>query len=526
MVLAAAVFVVVAVAVVGIVWVGGEPDDHDDVTAPHDDPYRPVVHFTAEENWLNDPNGPVYLEGEYHLFFQYNPDGTQWGNIGWGHALSTDQIAWTELPMALPATETTMTFSGSAVHDRNDTSGLCGDDPERCLVAIYTGHRIDPASELVRQDQNLAVSRDGGGSWEPYEGNPVLESPLPDFRDPNVLWHEPSDSWIMVVALPTERQVHFYRSEDLRNWELVSEFGPSGLTEGIWECPVLLELPVDGDADASRWVLKVDHNPGHVTGGSGAQYFVGGFDGVAFRLADDVDHSSPRWVDHGPDFYCAMPWSHEPTDDLDGRTWVAWMSNWDYASATPGHGWRGAMTLPRVVSLSSIDDGIALTQEPVAALARYRSEHRHFAAGDLASLAAAVNEERPRGSVLDIELRMEPGDADAVELRVRVGVDSAVSIRYSAAERMLHVDRRTSGEVGFHPSFAGVFAAPVVLDDGPLHLRVVVDRSSVEVFGPDGRSSITALVFPDADAVGVEMRVEGGDGGAGSLDLWRLTDPL
>lgn len=520
----AALVAATAAVIAGLALTDQDDEERVDPTVPDDDPHRPVVHFTAGANWINDPNGPVYLDGTYHLFFQHNPNGILWGDIGWGHAVSGDQIGWEELPMPLPATDTTMTFSGSAVHDGADTSGLCGPDPERCLVAIYTGHSIDPASELVRQDQNLAISRDGGGSWETYEGNPVLESPLPDFRDPNVSWHEPSDSWIMAVALPTERQIHFYRSGNLRDWELLSEFGPAGLTEGIWECPVLMELPVDGDPDASRWVLKVDHNPGHVTGGSGAQYFVGDFDGVTFSIADDVDHSSPRWVDLGPDFYCAMQWSHEPTDDLDGRTWVAWMSNWEYAHATPGDGWRGAMTLPRVVSLASFDDGIAMTQEPVAALRDHRGEHRSFARDDLASLAEAVNGEGSFGAALDLELRMGLGDVEVVELRVRAGDDAAVTIRYTTPDRLLHVDRRESGEVGFHPEFADVFVAPVAIDDGLLELRVVVDRSSVEVFGPNGRPSVTALVFPPADAVGVELRVEGGAGGAGSLDVWTL-DP-
>ena len=523
--IAAVAGLVVLAAAAAIVLLDRDLDDGAEVAPPSDDPYRPLVHFTAGQNWLNDPNGPVYLDGTYHLFYQYNPEGSRWGNIGWGHATSDDQITWDELPMALRATETTMAFSGSAVHDRDDTSGLCGPEPGRCLVAVYTGHEVDPASELVRQDQNLAVSRDGGDSWEPYEGNPVLESPLPDFRDPNVSWHEPSERWIMAVALPTERLIHFYGSENLRNWEFLSEFGPAGLTEGIWECPVLMELPVDGDPAATRWVLKIDHNPGHVTGGSGAQYFVGDFDGVSFVVADDVDHSSPRWVDLGPDFYCAMQWSNEPTDELEGRTWVAWMSNWEYAADTPGDGWRGAMSLPRVVSLARHGDGVALTQVPVAALERYRTDHRHLSADDIATLTGMVEAAEPTGSTIDLELRMERGDADVVELRVRAGNDSAVSIRYSWADQVLRVDRSRSGDVGFHPAFADHFDAPLTIDDGPLELRVVVDRSSVEVFGPGGRPTLTALVFPDADAVGVEMSVEGGIGGPVALDLWSLDHP-
>jgi fructan beta-fructosidase len=517
---AIAMLAVAAVATLALVFVVRSPDGPPGHRG--DDPYRPAVHFTAEQNWINDPNGPVYLDGRFHLFYQYNPDGTQWGNIGWGHAVSDDQITWDELPMALRATDTSMAFSGSAVHDRDDTSGLCGPDAERCLVAIYTGHGVDPASELVRQDQRIAVSRDGGDTWEPYGGNPVLESPLPDFRDPNVAWHEPSESWIMAVALPIERQIHFYRSADLREWEFMSEFGPAGVTEGIWECPVLMELPVDGDPTETRWILKVDHNPGHVTGGSGAQYFVGEFDGVSFTIASDVDHSSPRWVDFGPDFYCAMQWSHEPTDALEGRTWVAWMSNWEYATDTPGHGWRGAMSLPRIVSLANFDDGIALAQVPVTGLELYRSDHRRFAADDVATLAELIESTHVTGTVMDLDLRAELGDAHVVGLVVRSGTDTGISIRYSAPDQMLRIDRSRSGETDFHPSFARHFDAPLSTDHDPLELRVVVDRSSVEVFGPGGRPSVTALVFPEPEAVGVELFVEGGDGGPASLDLWSL----
>jgi fructan beta-fructosidase len=518
----AAVAALVAVGVV--LWAGtggenggesGETDSTVDgsMTDP-DDPFRPVVHFTTDRNWLNDPNGPVYLDGQYHLFYQYNPDGTVWGNIGWGHAVSSDLITWEERPMALRATETSMVFSGSAVHDATNTSGLCA--TADCLVAIYTGHRVDPASELTRQDQNIAVSSDGGGTWLPYEGNPVIDIEQEDFRDPYVIRHEPSDSWIMSVALPLERTVQFFRSVDLRSWEFVSEFGPAGATEGIWECPVLLELPVDGDPTDTRWVLKVDHNPGHVTGGSGAQYFVGHFDGTTFTTADG---EPPRWVDHGPDFYCAMHWSAEP-DITPGRTWIGWMSNWDYAASTPTETWRGAMTIPRVVSLATFPDGVALTQRPVAGLDAYRAESRTFAADDFDELAAQIDAAGVEGDALDITVRFEPGDAEEIAVRLRADDDGRLTtVGYSVADGQLFVDRTASGEREVHPSFPGRYGAPLPNTGEPIEFRIVLDRSSVEVFGPAGRPVVTALVFPGVDARGFGVAASGGTSGPVSLEV-------
>jgi fructan beta-fructosidase len=523
-VVVAALAVVLAVGVA--VWVVGTTGDTDgdtdgitdgDVADP-DDPFRPVVHFTTARNWLNDPNGPVYLDGQYHLFYQYNPDDIVWGNIGWGHAVSTDLVTWEELPMALRATETSMVFSGSAVHDAANTSGLCA-TPD-CLVAIYTGHRVDPASELVRQDQRIAVSSDGGSTWLPYEGNPVIDAEQEDFRDPYVIWHEPSASWIMSVALPLERMVQFFRSEDLRTWEFISDFGPAGATDGIWECPVLLELPVDGDANDTRWILKVDHNPGHVTGGSGAQYFVGHFDGTTFAT-DDGD--PPRWVDHGPDFYCAMHWSAEP-DTGDGRTWIGWMSNWEYAMSTPTEAWRGAMTLPRVVSLGSFPDGVALTQRPVAGVEAYRAEQRAFTAADLDELAAQIDEAGIEGDALDLVVRFEPGEADEVVVRLRTGEDDRVTtVGYSVTDGELFVDRSASGSIEVHPAFPGRYGAALPFTGEPVELRIVLDRSSVEVFGPGGRPVVTALIFPDADARGVAVAASGGPTGPASLEVWELS---
>jgi fructan beta-fructosidase len=243
------------------------------------EPWRPQYHFSPRINWTNDPNGLVFFEGEYHLFYQYNPFGDTWGHMSWGHAVSTDLLHWTELPVAIPEADGIMIYTGSVVIDKANTSGFCiGGKP--CMVAIYTGAQKTSKPEI--QQQSLAFSNDRGRTWTKYERNPVLNLNLSDFRDPNVFWSTQSKRWIMGVSLPNDHKVAFYASPDLKKWDRVGEFGPAGATGGQWECPDLFEAMVDGDSSQKRWVLKVGLNPGGLQGGSGEQYFVGRFDGSRF----------------------------------------------------------------------------------------------------------------------------------------------------------------------------------------------------------------------------------------------------
>ena len=244
---------------------------------PAREPFRPAFHFTPERNWMNDPNGMVFHDGQWHLFYQYNPFGDKWGHMSWGHAVSRDLVNWDELPLALAEENGVMVFSGSAVVDTNNTSGF-GTKDRPPLVAIYTAHTAE------NQSQALAYSTDGGLTWTKYAGNPVLDIGQKDFRDPKVIWHEPTRRWIMAVVLPTEHKVQFYASENLKRWTHLSDFGPVSATGGIWECPDLFPLPVEGKGGAPKWVLLVNLNPGGPAGGSGCQYFVGDFDGKTFRL--------------------------------------------------------------------------------------------------------------------------------------------------------------------------------------------------------------------------------------------------
>ncbi len=271
------------------------------------EPFRPQFHFTPQRNWMNDPNGMVFYEGEWHLFYQYNPEGEKWGHMSWGHAVSRNLIHWEHLPLALPERDGVMAFSGSAVVDWQNTSGF-GKNGKPPLVAIYTGHREK------HQDQRLAYSNDRGRTWTSYEGNPVLDIGLADFRDPKVFWYESKRRWIMVLALSTEKKVSFYESPDLKSWKHLSDFGPAGSTIGLWECPDLFPLPIETESGASKWVLIVNVNPGAPAGGSGTQYFVGEFDGGKF-IADRVDASKAR------------PSAARTLADFEGADYGAWKAS-------------------------------------------------------------------------------------------------------------------------------------------------------------------------------------------------------
>ncbi|MEV5609543.1 GH32 C-terminal domain-containing protein [Streptomyces sp. NPDC052225] len=250
--------------------------------------YRPQFHFTPQKNWMNDPNGLVYYKGEYHLFYQYNPNGNSWGDMSWGHAVSTDLVHWKELPLALSHDDKEMVFSGSAVVDRDNTTGF-GTRTNPPMVAVYTS--LDKATGV--QAQSLAYSTDRGRTWTKYRGNPVIDIGSKDFRDPKVQWYAPTKSWLMTVSLSAEHKVRFYSSKNLKDWKQLSEFGPAGATGGVWECPDLFPLPVDGDKKKIKWVLVVNINPGGIAGGSGAQYFVGDFDGTKFTAEDKGSYTPP-----------------------------------------------------------------------------------------------------------------------------------------------------------------------------------------------------------------------------------------
>lgn len=480
--------------------------------------YRPQYHFTPAVNWMNDPNGLVYFNGEYHLFYQYNPFGDTWGHMSWGHAVSRDLATWTHLPVALAEADSIMIFSGSAVVDWNNTSGF-GEDGRPPMVAIYTGHHTSGR----HQAQYIAYSNDSGRTWTKYDGNPVLDRGLRDFRDPKVFWHEPDEKWVMVVALPTEHKVQLYASDDLKQWTHLSDFGPAGATGGIWECPDLFALPVDGNPDDTRWVLQVDLNPGSIAGGSGGQYFIGRFDGEMFTPDEPVavGDAHARWVDYGADFYATVSWSDVPETNGD-RLWVGWMNNWLYAGDIPTAPWRSAQSLPRRVTLRTLDSKIQLVQQPAYGVGPLRRTQRRVEDIDVSAGTLSLAEHGIEGKALELIAEFEVGDAAVFGLKVRAGNGEETLVGYDVAREVVFVDRTRSGEAGFHPGFAARHAGPLPAEDGRVRLHVFVDWSSVEVFAGNGRTTITDRIFPGPESEDVALFAQGGTARLLSLNAWEM----
>ena len=464
--------------------------------------YRPQYHFTPAANWMNDPNGLVYYDGEWHLFYQYNPFGNTWGHMSWGHAVSPDLVHWQHLPVALPEADGVMAFSGSAVVDWQNTSGF-GRDGRPPLVAVYTGAREH------NQSQYVAYSNDRGRTWmRPRE--PVLDVNSPEFRDPKVFWYAPEKKWVMVVSHAAEHKLGLYASPDLRHWTPMSEFGPAAAAGGVWECPDLFELPVDGDATNSRWVLVVNLNPGGVAGGSATQYFVGRFDGTRFTADEHVlpttvpNAPGVRWADYGKDLYATVSWSDVPRSD-GRRVWLGWMTDWQYAEKIPTDPWRSAQSLPRTVALRSGPDGVHLVQQPVAELERLRGARRAIGAQTIAEGSTSLAPQGIAGKALGIAAEFEvgavggavaPGAASEFGLKVRTGNGEETLIGIDPAAAHLVVDRTRSGQVGFSPDFAGRQTAPLPVENGRVHLRIFGDWAAGEGFGGDGRVVIPDQIFP------------------------------
>lgn len=486
-----------------------------------DEQYRPQFHYTPRQHWMNDPNGLVYHDGTYHLFHQYNPEGNTWGHMSWNHATSEDLVHWNHRGVAIPEQGNEMIFSGSAVVDHNNTTGF-GDGPDAApIVAVYTSHYTHSA-DSIDQAQSLAYSTDGGQHWTTYEGNPVLEHPTPNFRDPNVFWYEPDEKWVMAVALPTRHKILFYESTNLKEWSRLSEFGPAGATGGIWECPALFQVPVDEHPDSTRWVLQIDLNPGSIAGGSGGQYFIGSFDGTTFTPREGGLESAPHWVDYGPDFYAAIPWNNVP--DADGRAlWLAWMNNWNYAENIPTSPWRSAQTLPRSVQIRTIDGAPRLIQTPVRELQQLRTDHQTLTDRPVAPGTTGLGADGISGRSLELVAEFAPEEAETVGLLIREGTNEHTVVGYDAASDSVFVDRRNSGSVNFHEGFASRDAAPLSpQDDGLVTLHVFVDRSSVEVFANDGARTLTHRIFPSPESDGVSLVAEGGTARLARLDAWSL----
>jgi levanase/levanbiose-producing levanase len=508
--------------------------------------FRPAIHFTARDTWLNDPNGLVFHDGLYHLFFQNNPYGNVWGNMSWGHASSRDLLHWTEHPVAIACDEKEDIYSGSVVVDHGNTSGF-GTPDAPALVAIYTSAYKTASQHSGTQAQSLAYSTDGGMTWQKFDRNPVLTRNSAHFRDPKVFRYQGDHGacWVMVAVEAQHQKVVFYRSEDLKSWEFLSDFGPANADAGEWECPDLFPLAVDGDPDNIKWVLIVNVNPGAVAGGSGGQYFIGHFDGAGF-LPDADSLAAPAgisalgdsaaaaaalqqslWLDWGRDCYASVSFSNAPDDR---RIIIGWMNNWDYANHLPTNPWRSSMTLAREVRLTAVNGSASLIQQPVMAelnagekltASRDHMNADHF---ELRDSALRLPDAVP-GSAHIIEAEILPRSAERVDFRLFGSSDGSggAVLSYNTTSARLILDRTRSGNTGFHGKFPSVESAPLVLEDGALTLQIVVDHCSVEVFAQGGKVVLTDLIFPGVENQENWLSVEGGPATILKLSVSTLT---
>ena len=482
----------------------------------YDEPWRPQFHFTPAKNFMNDPNGMVFYKGEYHLFYQYNPEGTVWGHMSWGHAVSSDMLHWRHLPVAIPEVAGKyMIYSGSVVVDGENSSGLCkavqGD--KSCLVAIFTAAAKDATTGKEHQDQHLAYSNDRGRTWQEFESNPVADLSKPDFRDPKVFWYAPQNKWVMVAVLADERKLEIFDSTDLKSWKLRSEFGPAGDSEGQWECPDLFELPVQG-SDERKWVLVINRNPGAPAGGTGTRYIIGSFDGEKFT-ADPTPGT--QWADYGKDFYATQRFSSMPQGD--SRTvWIGWMGNWQYANKEPTEIWRGAQSIPRELKLRRFGDRLLLTQAPVRETVRLREKLLlDTSAVSFREANRRIQQAKVQGDTLELELSFAT-TSQTVELSLRKGATEKTVVGVSAGRAF--VDRTQSGESGFSEDFPGRYSTPK--SEEPRSLHVFLDRSSVEVFFNDGEYVLTNRIYPPPESRGIELSSQLPSMRVARLRIWKL----
>lgn len=477
---------IVPVALLAACGGGAKPQtDQPDQQKVYNEPHRPQLHFSPKKGWMNDPNGMVYSNGTYHLFFQHNPDSTVWGPMHWGHATSKDLMHWAEQPIALYPDSLGTIFSGSAVVDANNTSGF-GKGGQAPLVAIFTHH--NPAREkegrLDIQTQSLAYSLDEGKTWTKYAGNPVVPNPgIKDFRDPKVSWFEPAKKWIMTLA--TSDHITFYSSPNLKDWKKESEFGKGvGAHGGVWECPDL--FPLDYNSE-KVWVLVVNINPGGPNGGSATQYFTGRFDGSIFT----PNQTGTKWLDYGPDEYAGITWSNTG----DRKIFLGWMSNWQYANVVPTAKWRSATTVPKELGIEKSGNNYLVVSRPVKeldALAEKSETFSDITATDYDLTQKTGKLSGPARIVMTAD-KLEP-----FTLTLSNSAGEKLMIGYDRSANNYFIDRSKAGDVSFEKGFAARHTAPRFSDKDPVDITLVIDNASVELFADGGRTVMTEIFFPHA----------------------------
>lgn len=464
--------------------------------------YRPAFHHTPLYGWMNDPNGMFYKDGVWHLYYQYNPYGSKWQNMTWGHSSSTDLVNWEHQPLAIEPNGLGTVFSGSAVVDTANTAGL-GDST---VVALYT-------SAGESQIQSMAYSHDNGQTFTIYPGNPVIANSS-EARDPNMFWHEPTGQWVLVLAHALDKEMQIYTSPNLIDWTLRSAFGKGyGSQAGVWECPDLFELPVEG-TDETRWVLLCNINPGAPMGGSGTQYFVGDFDGTTFTAdtAPDVD----KWMDFGKDHYATVSWSNAPDNR---RTAIGWMSNWQYANDVPTQQYRSANTLPRDLGLFRAPDGeIYLSSTPSPEVESLRGAKKSFGRATINSRGKVY----PIPELCELVIDYDATDCDSLSFILTNAAGEEFVMSVDPEAKTFTMDRTRSGLTDFSAHFPSVTPAPLFRESAKGTLRIFVDKCSVEAFDSEGRFAMTDLVFPTTPYTTLKVVATGGKARLGKVEIYSL----
>ena len=469
--------------------------------------FRPVYHHTPAYGWMNDPNGMFYKDGVYHLYFQYNPYGSVWGNMHWGHSTSTDLMHWKFEGCAIVPDTWGAIFSGSCVVDHENTAGF----GKEAVVAFYTSAKSTPWGDI--QMQSMAYSLDNGKTFTKYEGNPILTSSERDFRDPKVFWYAPGKHWVMILAVGQHMEI--YSSVNLKEWKKESEFGAmQGAHGGVWECPDLVEIPVEGTRE-KKWVLICNLNPGGPFGGSAAQYFVGSFDGKKFV---NESPTQTKWMDWGKDNYATVTWNNAP----DGRCIaLGWMSNWQYANNVPTRQYRSANTLARDLTLYREGQELYLKSTPSVEVKKARGKKVSIPSFKVSEKHEIVNLFEEKQGAYEVEIVIQNAGASKIAFSLLNDKGEKVSMYYDLNRKQFVMDRSESGTVDFSKDFPAVTVAPVNVDK-ELTLRLFVDRSSIEAFGEDGKFVMTNLVFPSQPYVKMCFEADKNGYAVKALNVYKL----
>lgn len=491
--------------------------------------FRPVYHHTPLYGWMNDANGLVYKDGEYHLYFQYNPYGSKWGNMHWGHSVSKDLVHWEHLAPAIARDTLGHIFSGSSIVDQENVAGYGAGN----ILAFYTS-----ASDKNGQIQCLAFSKDNGRTFTKYEKNPILcpADGLRDFRDPKVFRYEPEDKWVMIVS--ADKEMRFYDSKNLKDWNYMSSFGEGyGVQPCQFECPDMVELPVDGDLNRKKWALIVNVNPGCYFGGSATQYFTGNFDGTKFSC--DSQPNVTKWLDWGKDHYATVCFSNTGERTIA----VPWMSNWQYCNIVPTKQFRSANALPRELSLYTQDGEIYLSAVPVPEIKTLRKEKKEIPAFTVANDYHIDSLLADNDGAYELALEITVGEAEIMGFNLFNDKGEKVDIYFNLPEKRLVMDRTKSGIVDFGKKsvsheievhdrrkttsinyiddFALATWAPIKKEN-KYTLDVFVDKCSVEIFLNGGKVAMTNLIFPSETYNRMCFYSKGGSFQVDSFKAYRL----